>query len=82
VYNPRSVVAALLSKICDNYWSSTETFEALSIYFKINFDGLKDTVVQLLAGVNGAGQTQPLGSNSDRLHIVILNLLIYLISII
>jgi len=48
VYNPRSVVAALLSKICDNYWSSTETFEALSVYFKMNFDGLKDTIVQLL----------------------------------
>ena len=50
VYNPKSVVEALLSKHFSNYWSKTETFEALSVYFKINYDGLKDTIIELLAG--------------------------------
>jgi len=50
VYNPRSVVKAILSEEFDNYWTKTETYEALSIYFNLNFDGLKDIIVQLLAG--------------------------------
>jgi len=50
VYNPKSVVEALLRRRFKNYWTKTETFEALSIYFKINFSGLKDTIIKLLAG--------------------------------
>ena len=50
VYNPKSVVEALLSKHFSDYWSQTETFEALSFYIKINFNGLKDTIVELLTG--------------------------------
>jgi len=50
VYNPRSVVRAVLSEEFDNYWTKTETYEALSIYFSMNFDGLKDILIRLLAG--------------------------------
>jgi len=50
VYNPKSVVEALLSKLFNNYWSQTETYEALKIYINVNFDGLKDAVIKLLAG--------------------------------
>jgi len=50
VYNPKSVVEALRRRRFKNYWSRTETFEALSVYFKINYDGLKDTIIKLLAG--------------------------------
>ena len=32
VYNPRSVVEAVTSGICDSYWNQTETFEALRMY--------------------------------------------------
>ena len=34
----------------NNYWSSTETYEALQDYIKMNFDGLKDKVTKLIAG--------------------------------
>ena len=50
VYSPRSVVSAMLSQCFDNYWNQTETFEALREYIVMNFDGLKDTVIELLAG--------------------------------
>ena len=50
VYSPRSVVSAMLSKSFDNYWNQTETFEALKDYITMNYDGLKDTVIELLAG--------------------------------
>ena len=50
IYSPRSVVSAMLSKSFDNYWNQTETFEALREYIAMNYDGLKDTVIELLAG--------------------------------
>ena len=50
IYNPKSVVDAMLSGIFDNYWNQTETYEALKAYICMNFDGLKDAVVKMLAG--------------------------------
>nr|WP_296120792.1 hypothetical protein [uncultured Anaerobutyricum sp.] len=32
------------------YWNQTETYEALKIYIQMDMDGLKDSVVQMLAG--------------------------------
>jgi len=51
IYNPKSVVESILRRRYKGFWSQTETYEALSVYFKINYDGLKDTVAELLAGV-------------------------------
>ena len=51
VYNPNSVTEALLKRRFKNYWGKTETFEALSVYIKINYCGLKDTIIELLAGI-------------------------------
>ncbi len=50
MYSPKSVVDAMLSGIFDNYWNQTETYEALKIYIQMNFDGLKDAVIRMLAG--------------------------------
>ena len=50
VYSPRSVVSAMLSRSFDSYWNQTETFEALRDYIALNYAGLKDTVIELLAG--------------------------------
>ncbi len=50
VYSPKSVVECLSSGIFDNYWNQTETFEALKVYIQMNYDGLKDKVVEMIAG--------------------------------
>ena len=50
MYSPKSVVDAMLSGLYDNYWNQTETYEALKIYIQMNFDGLKDAIVRMLAG--------------------------------
>ena len=50
IYNPRSVVMSMTGHDYDNYWTSTETYEALKVYIEMNFDGLKDTIIELLAG--------------------------------
>ena len=50
MYSPKSVVDAMLSGLYDNYWNQTETYEALKIYIQMNFVGLKDAIVRMLAG--------------------------------
>ena len=50
VYNPRSVIMAMTGGYFSNYWTSTETYEALKVYMEMNFDGLRDKIIQLIAG--------------------------------
>ena len=50
VYNPKSVVEAMRHHRFSNYWTSTETYEALKIYMDMDFDGLRADVVQMLGG--------------------------------
>lgn len=50
IYSPRSVVSAMLGQTFDNYWNQTESFEALRCYIVMNYDGLRDSIVELLAG--------------------------------
>ena len=50
VYSPRSVAMAVETKICDSYWNQTETFEALRTYIEMNFEGLQDNVISMIAG--------------------------------
>lgn len=50
IYSPRSVVTAMLRHEFGNYWTKTETYEALKVYIEMNYDGLRDTVIELLAG--------------------------------
>jgi hypothetical protein len=52
IYNPKSVVSAMLRKSYKSYWTRTETYEALKIYMDMNFDGLKEDIVSLLGGEN------------------------------
>lgn len=50
IYNPKSVVDSIRRKCFASYWTQTETYEALKIYIDLNYDGLKDAIVQMLAG--------------------------------
>ena len=50
VYSPRSVVSCMRFGKIGNYWNQTETFEALKIYIDMNFDGLREDVLSMMAG--------------------------------
>lgn len=50
VYNPRSVVAAMKCRHFSNYWTATETYEALKLYMDMDFDGLRSDIVRMLGG--------------------------------
>ena len=49
IYNPKSVVEAMMRHKFGTYWNQTETYEALKIYIQMDMDGLKDSVVRMLA---------------------------------
>lgn len=50
IYNPKSVVEAMSCREFSNYWTATETYEALKIYMDMDFDGLRSDIVQMLSG--------------------------------
>ncbi len=50
IYSPRSVISCMLLGRVGNYWNETESFEALQTYIDLNFDGLKDDIVSMMAG--------------------------------
>ncbi len=50
IYNPKSVVEAMLRRKFSNYWTSTETYDALKIYMDMDFDGLRADIVRMLGG--------------------------------
>ena len=50
MYNPKSVVEAMLRHKFGTYWNQTETYEALKIYIQMDMDGLKNAVVEMLGG--------------------------------
>lgn len=50
IYSPKSVISSLQFGKYGNYWNQTETFEALRVYIDMNFEGLKDDVLSMLAG--------------------------------
>lgn len=50
VYNPYSVIEAISSGYCGNYWAKTGAYDSVSTYIKENFEGLKDDIIKMLAG--------------------------------
>ena len=52
VYNPNSVMEAIKSEEFGSYWTRTETYESIKFYIELDFDGLKEAVVQMLGGAH------------------------------
>lgn len=50
IYNPNSVVNAMLDRRYKSYWSSTEAFSSLTGYISLNFEGLRDDIIRMFAG--------------------------------
>ena len=50
MFNPNSVMQAVMARRCRSYWASTGAYDAIAGYIKMNFDGLKDDILMLLSG--------------------------------
>ena len=51
IYNPKSVVDVVRRGKFKSYWTGTETYEALKVYIDLNFDGLKEAIIQMLGNI-------------------------------
>lgn len=52
IYNPKSVIEAIRRRRIRSYWTRTETYESLKIYIDLDFDGLKEAIIQMLGGAH------------------------------
>ncbi len=50
MFNPNSVMQAVRSRRCRSFWASTGAFDAVAHYINMNYEGLKDDVIRMLAG--------------------------------
>ena len=50
IYNPNSVVLAMMAREYANYWHISGSYEAVSDYIKLDFDGVKSSVIDMLDG--------------------------------
>ena len=63
MFNPNSVMEAISNEWCENYWSKTGAFDAVSEYIDMNYEGLKDDIIDLLSG--GRCLVDPAGFSND-----------------
>ena len=50
MFNPNSVMQAVDVGRCRSYWAGTGAFDAVANYIQMNFEGLKDDIIRMLAG--------------------------------
>ena len=50
IYNPNSVASAVSDKKCKSYWSSTSSNKEVVRLINMNFDGIKNDILNLIAG--------------------------------
>ncbi len=50
MFNPNSVMQALDSGRCRSFWASTGAFDTVADYIQMNYEGLKDDIISMLAG--------------------------------
>ena len=50
VYNPQSIMKAITNKQFKSYWSATSTYTVVEDKISMNFDGIRDDVITMLAG--------------------------------
>ena len=50
MYNPNSVVQAMENQDFDSYWRNTSSFTSINTFITMNYAGLKDDIMTMLAG--------------------------------
>ena len=50
MYNPNSVSRAMIKHKFDSYWRNTSSFSSINTFITMNYEGLKDDVLTMLAG--------------------------------
>lgn len=68
MFNPNSVMMALYSRRCRSYWAATGAFDAVSAYIRMNYEGLKDDIIGMLAGERCKVNPTKFGNDMRDIH--------------
>ena len=63
IFNPNSVIQAVKRRRCRSFWATTGAFDAVKDYIQMNFEGLRDDIIQMVAG--GRCKVDPTGFQND-----------------
>ena len=50
MYNPNSVAQSMMDRDFDSYWKNTSSFASINTFITMNYAGLKDDIMTMLAG--------------------------------
>ena len=63
MFNPHSVMQAMDCGRCRSFWASTGAYDAVAHYIQMNYEGLKDDIINMLAG--GRSKVNPTKFQND-----------------
>ena len=63
MFNPNSVMQAIENGHCTSYWAATGAYDAVASYIQMNYEGLKDDIISMLA--EGRCPVEPTGFQND-----------------
>ena len=80
IYNPNAVVCLMQRGDFQSYWSQTGTYEAVTPYINMDFDGLREAIIGMLSGSRIQADVRGFQNDMTRLHSKddVLTLLIHL----
>ncbi|MBQ1994183.1 MAG: PD-(D/E)XK nuclease domain-containing protein, partial [Lachnospiraceae bacterium] len=68
MYNPNSVVQAMIDHECDSYWRNTSSFASINTFITMNYAGLKDDIMTMLAGGKVMVETEAFENDLSEIH--------------
>ena len=68
IYNPNSVVKAMLAREYANYWNTTGSYEVVADYIKLDFDGTKSAIIDMLSGTEIKVNVDKFENSLDKIN--------------
>ena len=68
MYNPNSVTQAMIDQDCDSYWRNTSSFSSINTFITMNYAGLKDDIMTMLAGGRVIVDTRSFQNDLSDIH--------------
>ena len=68
MYNPNSVVQAMVDQDFDSFWRNTSSFASINTFITLNYEGLKDDILKMLAGGKVRVNTLAFQNDLSEIH--------------
>ena len=68
VYNPKAVVSVMLRHEFKSYWSETASYETIVPLINMNYDGLKNAIIEMLSGTATKVNTASFKNDITTIH--------------